>query len=94
MDNQDQTTQDTTAQDTPAQPTLSIVDLQNLRAIVDVASRRGAFQANELSSVGTAYDKLNAFLTAVAPAQTADAPATDAATDAPADTSTDAPAAE
>ena len=48
-------------------PQLSITDLQNLRAIVDVAVRRGAFGANEVSAVGATFDKVNAFLNAVAP---------------------------
>lgn len=52
-----------------AQPTasvepvqLTISDLQVLGRIVDLASRRGAFQANELSQVGDAYNKLSGFL--------------------------------
>jgi len=61
----------TTAQAEP--PQLTIVDLQNLRAIVDTASRRGAFGAAELSSVGATFDRLNTFLNSVAPAPTADA---------------------
>ena len=47
---------------------LTIVDLQNLRAIVDTASRRGAFGAAELTSVGTTFDRLNTFLNSVSPA--------------------------
>jgi hypothetical protein len=46
---------------------LTIVDLQNLRAIIDVASRRGAFGAAEMTAVGTAFNKLDAFLNSVAP---------------------------
>lgn len=54
---------------TPAasQPELSINDLLQVRAVVELAVRRGSFQANELSTVGTIYDKLNVFLNAVAP---------------------------
>lgn len=44
---------------------LSIADLQLLARIVDLASRRGAFQAGELSQVGDAYNKLAGFLTYV-----------------------------
>jgi len=70
MSDQDQTTQDTTAEAAaPAAPELTIVDLQNIRAIIDTASRRGAFNGTELSSVGTVFDRLNTFLNAVAPAQ-------------------------
>ncbi len=41
---------------------LTIADLQLLGRIVDLASRRGAFQANELSQVGDAFNKLSSFL--------------------------------
>lgn len=61
MENQEQT-------QAPAQAELSIADLQNLRLVVEMAVRRGSFAANELSSVGAVYDRLNAFLVAVTPA--------------------------
>ena len=51
------------------QPELTIQDLQNLRAIIDVASQRGAFRAAEMQAVGVAFNKLNDFLNAVAPAK-------------------------
>jgi len=54
-------------QDTVKQPELGIADLQNLRALLDVAVRRGAFGAAEISSVGAVFDRVNAFLNAVAP---------------------------
>lgn len=41
---------------------LNIQDLISLLSIVDVASRRGAFRAEELSSVGNVYDKVSEFL--------------------------------
>jgi len=47
-------------------PDLTIVDLQNMRAIIDVAARRGAFGAAEMTAVGAAFNKLDAFLNAVA----------------------------
>lgn len=50
------------------QPELNIVDLQNLRSIVDTAARRGAFSAQEMSGVGGVFDRLNAFINAVTPA--------------------------
>ena len=59
----------------PQTPDLTITDLGNLRSIVDVAVRRGVFAANEISAVGATYDKLNAFLNAVAPPKTEDQPA-------------------
>jgi hypothetical protein len=56
-------------QDAPVQPELTVTDLNNLRSIVDVAVRRGAFGAAEISGVGGVFDKLNTFLNAVAPPQ-------------------------
>jgi hypothetical protein len=61
-----------TAQAAPAQqqgPDLTVQDLQNLKAIIDVASQRGAFKPNEMMTVGQTYSKLEAFLEAVAKAQ-------------------------
>ena len=60
---------------------LSIGDLKNLSTILDVASTRGAFKANEMAGVGFLYNKLQAFLAKVAPEQKpeeakAEAPAT------------------
>jgi len=66
---QEEVAQQEVVQQTPAQPELSINDLQNLRAIVDTASRRGAFQAQEMTAVGAVYDRLSNFLNAVAPKQ-------------------------
>jgi hypothetical protein len=59
----------------PVQPELTIVDLQNLRSIIDVAAKRGAFGAAEMAAVGGAFNKLDAFLQAAAPAQQPEAPA-------------------
>jgi len=59
----------------PQTPELTITDLGNIRSIVDVAVRRGVFAANEISAVGATYDKLNAFLNAIAPPKTEDQPA-------------------
>ena len=78
---QAQTAPEAEATAAPAQPEFSIADLQNLRAIVDLSAKRGTFNASELSAVGAVFDRLNAFLNAVAPAQ---APAADAAPEAPA----------
>jgi hypothetical protein len=60
---------------TAPQPELSINDLQNLRAIIDTAAKRGAFQANEMAAVGSVYDRLNTFLVAVLPKPQEAAPA-------------------
>ena len=75
------------------QPTqITISDLDQIKNIIDVASSRGAFRANELSQVGITYDRLTAFLDAVvAQAQAQELEKADA--DAPADiTDTPAPA--
>lgn len=45
---------------------LNLNDLAALRSVLDVASQRGAFKANELEAVGKVYNKLNAFLESVA----------------------------
>jgi hypothetical protein len=55
-----------------AQPDLTIQDLTALRTIIDVASQRGTFKANELASVGQVYNRLDTFLQAVAKNQPAD----------------------
>jgi len=61
------TEENTTPETENTAPQLSIQDLQNLRAIIELAVRRGAFVASEVSSVGQVYDRLNSFLVAVAP---------------------------
>ena len=68
---------------------LSVGDLQNIAMIFDVASRRGAFKADEMATVGTVYNKLKAFLDTLPkpegePAPTPQAPATEMPANAPA----------
>jgi hypothetical protein len=46
---------------------LTIQDLRSIVAIIDIASQRGAFRANEMAAVGVTYNKVNAFLNKVAP---------------------------
>lgn len=41
---------------------LTIQDLAMARAIIEVATERGVFKANELAGVGGLYNKLDAFL--------------------------------
>ena len=49
------------------QPTgIQIADLQTILNIIDLASSRGAFRANELTQVGSIADKLGAFLRTLA----------------------------
>jgi hypothetical protein len=45
-------------------PELNLNDLSSMRSLIDIVTQRGAFKANELSSVGILYDKINAFLEA------------------------------
>ena len=49
-------------QTTPAAPTFSINDLRQCKAIIETAISRGAFKPNELSIVGSTYDRLDAFV--------------------------------
>jgi len=53
---------------TQLQTNLSIGDIASLLQIVEVVSQRGAFRAEELSSVGALYDKVKAFVVASTPA--------------------------
>jgi len=71
MENQEQQAVDQTqeAQAVPAAPELTVTDLQNIKTIIDAASRRGAFGAGEMAGVGGVFNKLDAFLNAVAPQQ-------------------------
>lgn len=54
------------------QSELTIVDLQNIRAIIDVAARRGTFGGAELTSVGTVFNKLDEFLKSLEKSEAAD----------------------
>jgi len=51
---------------TDAVADLTVQDLTAIKQIIDVASSRGAFKANEMAVVGQTYNKLEAFLSAVA----------------------------
>jgi len=73
MENQEQNTVDQSNEAPVAQPQLTIADLQNLKQIIEVAAKRGAFVTTEFSAVGATVDRLNAFLVAITPP--ADAPA-------------------
>ena len=57
---------DQAAEQTTEAATLNVNDLDALRAIIDLASSRGAFKTSEMAAVGTAYNKLDAFLSEVA----------------------------
>lgn len=60
--------------ETKTQPELNIADLQNIKTLIEVAVKRGAFNAAELSSVGAVFDRLNVFLTSVSQPASADQP--------------------
>ncbi len=66
----DQVGQDSPAAEATSQqpqgPDLNVSDLAALRNIIEVATTRGAFKATELEAVGKTFNKLNAFLEAVA----------------------------
>ena len=70
-------------QETEAQaelPAVTVNDLVNVYNIIDLASKRGAFQANELSAVGSVANKVKAFVDHVKAAQQAEAEAAGEAT--------------
>tara|TARA_B000000609_G_C24171482_1_gene350680 strand:+ start:1574 stop:1834 length:261 start_codon:yes stop_codon:yes gene_type:complete len=48
---------------------LTVQDLGVLRSIIDVASQRGAFKANEMEAVGKTFNKLDSFLQTVQKAE-------------------------
>ncbi len=48
---------------------LNLNDLGALKTIIDIASQRGAFKANELEAVGKTYNRLTNFLNQVAKGQ-------------------------
>jgi hypothetical protein len=65
------TTENTQAepqQEAPAEGAaeLNLNDLAAMKQIIDIASQRGTFKANEMAAVGTLYNKLSTFLDTVA----------------------------
>lgn len=48
---------------------LNVNDLVSIQQLIDVACRRGAFQANEMKTVGELYDKLVVFTEGVVASQ-------------------------
>ena len=48
---------------------LTVQDLGVIRSVIDVASQRGAFKANEMEAVGKTYNKLDSFLQQVQKAE-------------------------
>jgi hypothetical protein len=75
-------TQAPEAQAEAAAPAVTVNDLANVYAIIDLASKRGAFQASELSAVGSVANKVKAFVDHI---QAQSAAAEEAAAEAPAE---------
>ena len=66
--------EETQAQEAEVQaPAVTVNDLVNVYAIIDLASKRGAFQAAELSAVGSVANKVKAFVDFVQAQQAAEA---------------------
>lgn len=69
---QEKTVADAKPQEQTAAPVeLTVQDLGVVRSIIDVASQRGAFKANELEAVGKTFNKLDTFLQQVQKAEEA-----------------------
>jgi hypothetical protein len=64
-----QTTTTDVPQESKPAVDLTVQDLNGLRSVIDVATQRGAFKAGEMEAVGRVYNKLTAFLDAVAASQ-------------------------
>lgn len=56
------TTQEANAAAPAQSADLNVSDLAAIKAIIDVATQRGAFRAPELEAVGRTYNKLSNFL--------------------------------
>lgn len=59
-----ETATDTSPQ-TPPATDLNISDLVAIKSIIEIASQRGSFKANELEAVGKTFNRLNNFLESV-----------------------------
>ena len=72
---------------------IQIADLQSVLNIIDLASKRGAFGASELTQVGSVADKISSFLSVIAKQQKEKAEAEASASapaEAPAEATTEA----
>lgn len=47
------------------QPQITLADIATLKQIVEVATNRGAFRAEELSQIGAVYDRVSAWVEAM-----------------------------
>jgi len=57
--------QPVTKEAAPSAPELTVQDLSAIKAIIDVASQRGAFKPGEMMTVGQTYTRLENFLIAI-----------------------------
>jgi hypothetical protein len=80
MSDENKTEAPATEQQQAPAPDLTVQDLTAMKSIIDVASTRGAFKPNEMTTVGTVYSKLEAFLNAVQAQQEAKTEAQEAPT--------------
>jgi len=64
------------AQEQQAQP-LTVQDLITLKSAIELGSQRGAWRANELTAVGSVYERLSLFVASLLPKEEpkVDAPA-------------------
>lgn len=46
---------------------ITLVELQNMLTVIDLASSRGAFRGPELEQIGQLYNKFKRFIDAAAP---------------------------
>lgn len=63
------TEETTTTTQTEAAPGLSLQDLASVIQVIDLCSQRGAFQGSELEAVGGLRGRIQAFVSANAPAE-------------------------
>lgn len=61
--------EDTAEATAPTATGVTINDIALLIQIIEVVAQRGAFKAEELSSVGAVYDKVKTFITNAMPPQ-------------------------
>jgi len=68
-------TEETNTNETEPAPGLSLQDLASVVQVIDLCSQRGAFQGTELEAVGGLRGRIQAFVTANAPAEEEEAAA-------------------
>jgi len=53
----------------PPAPQLTVQDMITLKSAIELGTQRGAWRANELTAVGSVYERLSAFITSIMPAK-------------------------